>query len=128
MLAGLGNALAWAFYPMLGGNWSWAATVSAIQGLIAKEQVVSSMNVIAGIADSSAASIFDTPIFSFFNGWSAYAFMVFNLFSAPCVAAIGAMRSEFGSRKATFKAIAYQTVLAWTLATLIGLIGWGVTR
>lgn len=127
MMAGIGNALAWAFYPMLGGNWSWAATVSALQGLIAKEQVVSSMTVIASVSgETYVNSIFETSIFSFFNGWSAYAYMVFNLFSAPCVAAIGAMRTELGSRKAMWKAIVYQTTLAWLLATVIGLIGWGI--
>jgi ferrous iron transport protein B len=125
MIAGLGNALAWAFYPMLGGHWSWAATVSAIQGLVAKEQVVSSMNVIAEVSGENA-SIFSTSVFSFFNGWSAYAFMVFNLFSAPCIAAISAMKAEFGSTRKMLKAITYQTLLAWTLATVIGLIGWGI--
>ena len=43
ILASIGNAFAWFFYIMLGGNYSWAATVSAIQGLVAKEQVISSM-------------------------------------------------------------------------------------
>jgi ferrous iron transport protein B len=127
MIAGIGNALAWAFYPMLGGHWSWAAAVSALQGLVAKEQVISSMNVIAGIAGGSSKDIFATSVFSFFNGWSAYAYMVFNLFSAPCIAAISAMKSEFHSRRLTWRAIIFQTLLAWCLATVIGLIGWGVT-
>ena len=123
ILAGLGNALAWVFYPMLGGNWSWGATVSAIQGLIAKEQVVGSLEVIAGL-EGSGNAIFDTGMFAFFNGWSAFAFMVFNLFSAPCFAAIGAMRKELGSTKAMFKAVFFQTGIAWVLATFIGVIGW----
>jgi ferrous iron transport protein B len=123
ILAGLGNALAWVFYPMLGGNWSWGATVSAIQGLIAKEQVVGSLEVIAGL-EGSGNAIFDTGMFAFFNGWSAFAFMVFNLFSAPCFAAIGAMRKELGSTKAMFKAVFFQTGIAWVLATFIGVLGW----
>lgn len=123
ILAGIGNAFAWIFYPMLGGTWSWGATVSAIQGLIAKEQVVSSLEVIAGL-EGTGMGIFDEGMFSFFNGWSAFAFMVFNLFSAPCFAAIGAMRKELGSTKAMFKAVFFQTGLAWILATFIGVIGW----
>lgn len=123
ILAGLGNGLAWIFYPMLGGNWSWGATVSAIQGLIAKEQVVGSLEVIAGL-EGSGTAIFDSGMFSFFNGWSAFAFMVFNLFSAPCFAAIGAMRKELGSTKAMLKAVTFQTGIAWMLATFIGMIGW----
>lgn len=125
ILAGIGNAFAWLFYPMLGGTWSWGATVSAVQGLIAKEQVVSSLEVIAGL-EGSGEAIFESGIFGFFTGWSAYAFMVFNLFSAPCFAAIGAMRKELGSTKAMFKAIFFQTGIAWTLATIIGMIGWMV--
>lgn len=123
ILAGLGNALAWVFYPMLGGTWSWGASVSAIQGLIAKEQVVSSLEVLAGL-EGNGAAIFDSGMFAFFNGWSAFAYMVFNLFSAPCFAAIGAMRRELGSTKAMVKAVFFQTGLAWILATLIGVIGW----
>lgn len=123
ILAGIGNALAWIFYPMLGGTWSWAATVSAIQGLIAKEQVVGSLEVIAGL-EGNGASVFESESFNFFTGWSSYAFMVFNLFSAPCIAAIAAMRKELGSTKSMVKAILFQTGIAWVLATFIGVIGW----
>ena len=123
ILAGIGNAFAWIFYPMLGGTWSWGATVSAIQGLIAKEQVVSSLEVIAGL-DGGGASVFESGIFSFFTGWSAYAYMIFNLFSAPCFAAIGAMRKELGSTKGMLKAVFFQTGIAWLLATFVGVIGW----
>jgi len=123
ILAGIGNALAWIFYPMLEGTWSWAATVSAIQGLIAKEQVVGSLEVIAGL-EGNGASVFESESFNFFTGWSSYAFMVFNLFSAPCIAAIAAMRKELGSTKSMVKAILFQTGIAWVLATLIGVIGW----
>ena len=123
ILAGIGNAFAWIFYPMLGGTWSWAATVSAIQGLIAKEQVVSSLEVIAGL-EGGGSTVFESGIFSFFNSWNAYAYMIFNLFSAPCFAAIGAMRKELGSTKGMLKAVFFQTGIAWVLATFVGVIGW----
>lgn len=123
ILAGIGNAFAWIFYPMLGGTWSWGATVSAIQGLIAKEQVVSSLEVIAGL-EGGGSTVFESGIFSFFNSWNAYAYMIFNLFSAPCFAAIGAMRKELGSTKGMFKAVFFQTGIAWVLATFVGMIGW----
>ena len=51
ILATIGKTISWIFYPMLGTN-SWGATVSAIQGLVAKEQVISSMSVIAGLAEA----------------------------------------------------------------------------
>ena len=54
---------------------------------------------------------------------AAYAFMVFNLFSAPCFGAIGAMKRELGSTKRMFKAVLFQTGLAWILATLVYQVG-----
>lgn len=121
ILASIGNVFAWIFYPML-GEWSWAATVSAFQGLVAKEQVVSSMAVIAGIA-SNGASVLDSSIFAFFTPASAYAYMVFNLFSAPCIGAITAMRKELGSTKKMWLAIAFQTTVAWLLGCAVFGIG-----
>lgn len=61
ILASIGNKISWVFKPMLGEN-SWEATVSAIQGLVAKEQVVSSMAVINGLAEDveEGAEIFAT--------------------------------------------------------------------
>ena len=124
ILAWFGNCISWIFYPMLGTN-SWAAAVSAIQGLVAKEQVVSSMAVIAGLAEgASEATMFSgAGIFSFFTPISAYAFMVFNLFSAPCFGAIGAMHKEFGNAKNTWLAVLFQTGIAWVLASLVNIIG-----
>ena len=118
ILASLGKKISWIFYPMLGVN-SWQATVSAIQGLIAKEQVVSSMNIISGLNQSTNAIFSSGATFGFFSKSSAYAFMVFNLFSAPCIAAISTIKKELGSFKKMFIAIAYQTTIAWILATLI---------
>lgn len=125
MLATIGNKISWVFYPMLGEN-SWGATVSAIQGLVAKEQVVSSMAVINGLADDveEGSMIFSNDgIFGFFTAASAYAFMVFNLFSAPCFGAIGAMKRELGGTRRMLIAVTFQTVLAWVLATLVYQIG-----
>ena len=125
ILAFVGKKISWVFYPMLGEN-SWGATVSAIQGLVAKEQVISSMSVIAGLAEETeeGSQIFvNGGIFGFFTAASAYAFMVFNLFSAPCFGAIGAMRRELGGTKKMLKAVTFQTIFAWILGTLVYQIG-----
>lgn len=53
ILAGIGTKISWVFKPILGEN-SWEATVSALQGLVAKEQVVSSMAVINGLAEDAS--------------------------------------------------------------------------
>ena len=111
ILAYIGKKISWIFYPMLGRH-SWEAAISAIQGLIAKEQVVSSIAIISGFDG-------DNTIFEIFNKSSAYAFVVFNLFSAPCFAAISAMKKELGSFLKTIYAIVYQTIVAWSLAVVI---------
>ena len=125
ILSWIGRTISWVFEPMLGTN-NWGATVSAIQGLVAKEQVISSMSVIAGLAEEveEGSKIFaNGGIFGFFTASSAYAFMVFNLFSAPCFGAIGAMKRELGGTKKMLKAVAFQTVFAWLLATAVYQIG-----
>ena len=125
MLAQIGDKISWVFEPVLGTR-SWGATVSAIQGLVAKEQVVSSMAVINGLADDveEGSEIFSAGgNFAFFTAASAYAFMVFNLFSAPCFGAIGAMRRELGSKRKLLAAVVFQTVLAWILATIVYQVG-----
>ncbi len=115
ILASIGKIIAWIFYPMLGIN-SWEVTVSTIQGLIAKEQVISSMSVIMGFSEKTGLNEYFTPL-------SAYAFMVFNLFSAPCFGAIGAMRKELGSAKKTIRVVCFQIIFAWCFATLINQLG-----
>ena len=124
ILAVIGKSISWIFYPMLGVD-SWGATVSAIQGLVAKEQVISSMSVIAGLAEDveEGSQIFKSGIFSFFTASSAYSFMVFNLFSAPCFGAIGAMKRELGGTKNVLKAVSFQIIFAWILATIVYQVG-----
>ena len=129
ILASIGKTISWIFYPMLGTN-SWGATVSAIQGLVAKEQVISSMSVIAGLSEDTVegSQIFKSGIFGFFTASSAYAFMVFNLFSAPCFGAIGAMKRELGESKKVLKVVTFQIVFAWILATVVYQIGNGIEK
>ena len=115
ILAYIGKKISWIFYPILGVN-SWQATISAMQGLIAKEQVVTSMAIIAGFENKN---IFESQAFGFFNKASALSFVIFNLFSAPCIASIITMKNELGGAKKMLLAIIFQTILAWILATLI---------
>lgn len=123
LLANIGRSISWIFAPMLGMNFSWGASVSAVQGLVAKEMVVSSMEVITAVGEGGDVFA-GNGAFSFFNGFSAMGYMIFTLFSAPCFGAIGAMRRELGSTKAMWKAILFETGLAWVLASAIGI--WGV--
>lgn len=109
ILAGIGKIIAPLFKPMGSGN--WMAAVAAITGLIAREMVVATFSIVG-----ATTSIVFTQV-------SAYAFMVFVLLAAPCVAAIAAMKHEFGSWKWTLLALAYQTGLAYLVATLVNVVG-----
>lgn len=122
MLALIGKGLSWLFYPML-GTFSWEATVSAIQGLVAKEQVVSSMAIIAGLGSDMTEGILGSGVFAFFTSASAYAFMVFNLFSSPCFGAIAAMKKELGSTRKLLLAVTFQTTLALILSYIVYGVG-----
>ena len=125
ILAGIGKSLSWFFYPIL-GEFSWGATVSAIQGLVAKEQVVSSMTIIANMSVEvvDEMTLFGRDsVFNFFSGASAYAYVVFNLFSAPCFGAIGAMKKELGSVKKTFLVVLLQISVAWVVSVMVNIIG-----
>ena len=115
VLATIGKKISWIFYPMIGVN-SWQVAVSTIQGLIAKEQVVSSMTIISGLEDKR---IFSSQAFGFFTPISAFCFVLFNLFSAPCLATIATMKNELKSYKKMFISIILQIIFAWILSTII---------
>jgi len=126
MLGGIGKVFAWFFYPMTGfqgGNNTWAAAVSAIQGLVAKEEVVSSMQVIA-----SKSGGFNN-VFGYFQSVpvTAVAYLYFVLYSAPCFGAIGATYKETGSVKKTIYIVLWQIASAWVLASMIGGFGTLIT-
>jgi ferrous iron transport protein B len=119
ILAQIGGAVAVFFAPL--GFGSWQATVATIQGLIAKENIVGTLGVLMGATGSEAevATAFST----LFNPVSAVSFLVFNMICMPCFAAVGAMRTEFGSAKWTLFGVLYQTTLAYVLAFIINQIG-----
>lgn len=125
ILSDIGRMFAWFFYPII-GEFSWEASVSILQGLVAKEQVISSMAIIANVSESSEGlrtALFASESFKFFTPASAFAFMAFNLFSAPCFGAIGAMQKEFGSTRKMLFAVLFQTGIAYVIATIIYQLG-----
>lgn len=118
ILSYIGHKISWLFYPFLGTN-NWAVAVSVIQGLIAKEQVISSMVIISKMN----TNLFQSNIFSFFTPISALSFLTFNLFSIPCFSAISAMKKELGSLRKLFLCLLFQLIVAFIISTLIYQIG-----
>ena len=132
LLAALGSAIAWIFYP-LGwmGDMAWKATVATITGLIAKEEVVNTFGVLyqyAGEADllEDSHDIW-TAIGADFGAMSAYSFMIFNLLCAPCFAAMGAIKREMNNAKWTLGAIGYMCLFAYVIATIVFQLGGLIT-
>ncbi len=91
ILASLGEFVQPLFYPLgfAHGTDGWKYVVSAFTGLVAKEQVVGTMESL-NIYSASTAGI---------NVAGAFSFLVFNLFTLPCVAAMSAAKAELKSKK-----------------------------
>ena len=117
ILAAIGGALHWIFVPL---GWSqtgqnWELTVGAITGLIAKENLVSTLEVLLGGQETIGGML------TYAAGLSL---LFFNLICAPCFAAIGAMHRELGSWKDTGIAVGYQCILAYCVALMFfGFVG-----
>ena len=128
LLAVIGNAIAWIFYP-LGwiGDWAWKAAVATFTGLIAKEEVVNTFGVLYHYAGEIDLMEDSSPIWAMlandFNGISAYSFMIFNLLCAPCFAAMGAIKREMNNAKWTWAAIGYMCGFAYVVSMIVYQIG-----
>ena len=126
LLAALGSAIAWIFYP-LGwmGDMAWKSTIATFTGLIAKEQVVMTFGTLynfAGELSESGNEIW-TAVAADFGAVTAYSFMIFQLLCAPCFAAIGAIRREMGSIKWTAITIGYMCSFAYAISMIVYQIG-----
>lgn len=121
-LAVIGKAIAPIFAPLGWGNWQ--ASVAAITGLVAKENVVGTFGVLYGFAEvaEDGAEYWGTLAASF-TALAAYSFLVFNLLCAPCFAAMGAIKREMNNAKWTWFAIGYQTIFAYTVSLCIYQLG-----
>lgn len=109
LLAGLGSIIAPALAPL--GFGDWRASTALVTGLIAKESVISTLTVLLGATSPAALS-------TMFSPFTAYVFLVFTLLYPPCVAAIGAVRSELGARYAV-AVFAFQVTVAWIVAFVV---------
>ena len=126
LLATLGNAVAWIFYP-LGwmGDMAWKATVATVTGLIAKEEVVMTFGTLYNFAGelSEAGDEIWALVAADFGPVTAYSFMIFQLLCAPCFAAIGAIKREMRSTKWTVGTIAYMCGFAYAISLIVYQLG-----
>ena len=122
LLADLGKAIAWIFYP-LGwmGDMAWKATIATFTGLIAKEEVVMTFGTLYNYAGelSEAGDEIWAMVASDFGPVRAYSFMIFNLLCAPCFAAIGAIKREMHDVKWTVATVAYMCIFAYVISMIV---------
>ena len=117
ILAHIGKAICWIFAPLGWGNWQ--ATVAAVTGLVAKENIVGTMGILYGGGDGSVYS----AIGAAFTGITGMSFLIFNLLCAPCFAAMGAIKREMNSRKWFWFAIGYECGFAYVISLIVNQIG-----
>ena len=126
MLAAIGKAVAWIFYP-LGwmGDMAWKATVATVTGLIAKEEVVMTFGTLYNFAGelSEAGDEIWALVAADFGPVRAYSFMIFQLLCAPCFAAIGAIKREMHDMKWTVATIVYMCAFAYAISMIVYQIG-----
>ena len=135
ILASVANPFAYILIPIVGYH-AWQLAAAAVTGFIAKENVVGTLAVCYGIsnlidtealemaqgAGSEVAAVFGmTKV-------AALAYLMFNLFTPPCFAAIGAMNSEIADRKWLLGGIGLQLATGFTAGYLVYQIGTLITE
>ena len=108
-LAAIGNFISPVLAPL---GFHWQESVSLLSGMAAKEIVVSTMNMLYTVDGQLIISNVLTPAI-------ALAFMAFTLIYFPCVATIGAIKTETGSWKWALFTVCYTLVLAWIVAFIV---------
>ena len=132
ILASIAHPFAILFIPLGFGVWQLAA--AAITGFIAKENVVGTLAVVYGVTN-----LIDTDELALVGSGSevasvmaltkvaALAYLMFNLYTPPCFAALGAMNSEMKSGKWLLGGICLQLATGYTVAFLVYQIGTLIT-
>ena len=114
ILAGIGKLIAPLFAPLgfNDGGYGWQYSVATLTGLAAKEVVVSTLEILlpAGLEGT-------------ISGLGAYSFVVYNLLTVPCVAAISASFTEQGNWKNGLKSVVFQLLAAYVVSLAIYQLG-----
>lgn len=128
ILASIATPFAVLFIPVGFGVWQLAA--AAITGFIAKENVVGTLAVVYGITNvidtdelALVGSGNEVAVAMELTKVAALAYLMFNLYTPPCFAALGAMNSEMKSKKWLFGGICLQLATGYTVAFLVYQIG-----
>lgn len=113
-LAVIGGWFASVLHPI--GFGTWQSGASLVTGFMAKEVVVSTMNIIYHVSDTTGLQ---EQIALFFTPLQSYSFMAFVLLYTPCLATVGVLRKETDSWKWTLFSIGYSLLLAYLVSFII---------
>lgn len=131
ILASISSPFAYLLVPIV-GVLSWQLAAAAITGFIAKENVVGTL----AVCFVGLENLIDTEELAMMEGAgaevagimaitkvAALAYLMFNLYTPPCFAAIGAMNAEMKSAKWVWGGIGLQLAVGYTVAYLVYTIG-----
>ena len=131
ILASIASPFAYLLVPIV-GVLSWQLAAAAVTGFIAKENVVGTL----AVCFVGLENFIDTEALEMMEGAgaevagmmaitkvAALAYLMFNLFTPPCFAAIGAMNAEMKSAKWLWGGIGLQLSVGYTVAYLVYTIG-----
>lgn len=134
ILATIASPIAVLLIPICGVA-AWQLAAAAVTGFIAKENVVGTLAVCYAVT-----SFIDTEELELIGGANevatifaltkvaALAYLMFNLFTPPCFAALGAMNSEMQDKKWFWGGVAFQFATGYTVAYLVYQIGTLITE
>ena len=136
ILATIAQPISWLLVPVVGVA-SWQLAAAAVTGMIAKENVVGTL----AVCFVGMQNLIDTEELAMLEGAgaevagvlaisraAALAYLMFNLFTPPCFAALGAMNSEMGSKKWFWGGVGLQLATGFTVAFLVYQVGTLITE
>ena len=130
ILASIAGPFAYLLVPVV-GVLSWELAAAAVTGFIAKENVVGTLAVcfigLENLIDTEELAMIGSGAevagIMAITKAAALAYLMFNLFSPPCFAAIGAMNSEMKDKKWLWAGIGLQLGVGFTVGYLVNTIG-----
>lgn len=135
ILAGFGKLIQPLFTPLGFGSqlneWGWVFIVSAITGLIAKENVVATFGTLAAciganVAGGAAEGIAETALMISASGITIpalIAFIAFNMTTIPCMAAVATAKAEMPNKKKFKWTLVFWICTSYIVGTIIYLVG-----
>ena len=119
LLASIGGFISPLFAPL--GFGEWQPVAASLSGFAAKEDIVTTMGVLANLGDEIEGTASDAMIIAewFPTAAAALSFLIFNLLDSPCLAAISTMAEELKDRKWFWGALLFQNAFAYIITFVV---------